>query len=46
VLLSASASDIHTVVVDGAVVVTGGRHRLGDVGSLLQDAIAPLWEDA
>ena len=46
VLLSASAPDVHTVVVDGAVVVTEGRHRLGDVGSLLQDAIAPLWEDA
>jgi hypothetical protein len=33
------------VLVDGRVVVTGGRHVLGDVGALLQAAIAPLWED-
>jgi formiminoglutamate deiminase len=45
VLLTATASDVHTVVVDGRVVVTEGRHRLGDVGALLQDAIRPLWED-
>jgi formiminoglutamate deiminase len=46
VLLTATASDVDTVVVDGCLVVTGGRHRLGDVGALLRDAIAPLWEDA
>ncbi len=46
VVLTATASDVDTVVVDGQVVVTGGRHRLGDVGALLQDAIDPLWEDA
>jgi formiminoglutamate deiminase len=46
VVLTATAADVDTVVVDGKVVVTGGRHRLGDVGALLRDAIAPLWEDA
>ena len=46
VLMTATAADVHTVVVDGATVVTGGRHGLGDVGALLQDAIGPLWEDA
>ena len=46
VLLSATAADIDTVVVDGAVVVEGGQHRLGDVGRLLHDAITPLWKDA
>ncbi len=45
ILLAATASDVDTVVVDGRVVVDGGRHRLGDVGTLLHDAIAPLWED-
>ena len=32
-----------TVLVDGRPVVSGGRHRLGDVGALLAEAIAPLW---
>ena len=45
VVLAASAADVDTVVVDGRVVVSGGRHVLGDVGALLQAAIAPLWED-
>lgn len=45
VLLSATAADVDTVVVDGAVVVRGGRHRLGDVGHLLHEAITPLWRD-
>jgi formiminoglutamate deiminase len=46
IVLAASGADVDTVVVDGRVVVTGGRHVLGDVGGLLQAAIAPLWEDA
>lgn len=46
VLLSASAPDVDTVVVDGRTVVAGGRHVLGDVGALLHDSIAPLWRDA
>ena len=43
VLMSATAADVDTVIVDGRTVVAGGRHRLGDVGSLLHKAIAPLW---
>jgi formiminoglutamate deiminase len=46
VLMAASAADVHTVVIDGRVVVSGGRHVLGDVGRLLADAVEPLWEDA
>ncbi|TAM92810.1 MAG: formimidoylglutamate deiminase [Jatrophihabitans sp.] len=43
ILLTATACDIDTVVVDGRVVVESGRHRLGDVGRLLGEAIEPLW---
>lgn len=43
VLLSATAADIDTVVVDGRTIVTGGHHRLGDVPRLLQEAVLPLW---
>jgi formiminoglutamate deiminase len=43
IMLSASAADVDTVIVDGRAVVTGGQHILGDVGTLLQKAIAPLW---
>jgi formiminoglutamate deiminase len=46
VLLTASAVDVDTVVIDGEVVVSGGRHRLGDVAQLLADAIMPLWAAA
>lgn len=45
-LLTASAADVDTVVVDGTEIVRDGRHRLGDVAALLHDAIAPLWADA
>lgn len=44
ILMSATAADVDTVVVDGRAVVAGGQHVLGDVGVLLQRAIAPLWE--
>ncbi len=44
VVLAATASDVDTVLVDGRVVVSQGRHLLGDVASLLADAIAPLWD--
>jgi formiminoglutamate deiminase len=40
---TASAADVDTVVVDGAVVVSKGQHRLGDVARLLAESIAPLW---
>jgi hypothetical protein len=42
--MAATAGDVHTVVVDGRVVVSDGQHVLGDVGRLLADAIGPLWE--
>ena len=44
VALAAGAADVHTVVVDGRVVVSDGQHVLGDVGRLLAAAIGPLWE--
>lgn len=44
-LMSATAADVRTVISDGVEIVTDGRHRLGDVGTLLVDAISPLWED-
>ena len=46
VVMAAGAADVHTVVVDGRVVVSDGHHVLGDVGRLLSAAIEPLWEDA
>jgi formiminoglutamate deiminase len=42
-VLAATASDVDTVIIDGNLVVEHGRHRLGDVGRLLTDAIAGLW---
>jgi cytosine/adenosine deaminase-related metal-dependent hydrolase len=44
IMMSASGADVDTVIVDGATVVSGGQHRLGNVGVLLQKAIQPLWE--
>jgi len=46
ILMSATAADVDTVIVDGRAVVTGGRHLLGDVGALLHRAIGPLWESS
>ncbi|MGK5110711.1 MULTISPECIES: formimidoylglutamate deiminase [unclassified Geodermatophilus] len=45
-VMAAGGADVHTVVVDGRVVVEEGRHVLGDVGHLLAAAIDPLWDDA
>ena len=42
IVLAATAADVDTVVIDGEVVVSGGRHRLGDVGALLHNAIGVL----
>ncbi|QDP97770.1 formimidoylglutamate deiminase [Microlunatus elymi] len=42
-IMAATASDVHTVITGGMVVVDDHRHRLGDVGRLLADAIEPLW---
>jgi formiminoglutamate deiminase len=41
-VMAAGAPDVHTVVVDGRVVVADGQHVLGDVGRLLTAAIEPL----
>ena len=46
IILSAGGADVDTVIVDGTVVVTGGQHQLGNVGTLLQQAIQPLWESS
>jgi len=44
ILMSATAADVDTVMVEGRTVVAGGRHLLlSDVGSLLHEAIDPLW---
>ncbi|MBC9955632.1 formimidoylglutamate deiminase [Yimella sp. cx-51] len=46
IAFSATAADVHAVVTSGEQIVSDGQHRLGDVGRLLTDAIAPFWEDA
>jgi formiminoglutamate deiminase len=43
VLLAASAPDVTDVVVGGRRVVQEGRHALGDVGLLLQQAVGEAW---
>jgi formiminoglutamate deiminase len=42
VLYSATGSDVSDVVVGGDHVVSEGRHRLGDVGTLLSEAISEV----
>lgn len=44
--MAGSAADVHSVVVDGRVLVSEGQHQLGDVGRLPADAVEPLWRDA
>jgi formiminoglutamate deiminase len=44
-VLVAGAEDVHTVVVDGRVVVADGHHVRCDVARLLADAIGPLREE-
>jgi cytosine/adenosine deaminase-related metal-dependent hydrolase len=39
VVFAATNADVDTVVVGGRAVVQSGRHLLGDVGSLLGDAV-------
>ncbi|MDP9093205.1 MAG: formimidoylglutamate deiminase [Actinomycetota bacterium] len=41
-VFTASASDVDTVVVDGRMIVQGGRHMLGDIGTMLAAAIEAL----
>ncbi|MGX7680000.1 formimidoylglutamate deiminase [Jatrophihabitans sp. DSM 45814] len=43
VLMSATAADIDSVIVDGRLVVSAGTHLLVDVGARLQEAITPIW---
>ena len=42
VLYAATSADVTDVVVGGEHVVRDGRHRAGDVGRLLADAIATV----
>ncbi|MGP3954663.1 formimidoylglutamate deiminase [Nonomuraea sp. 3N208] len=42
VVFAATAADVHSVVSGGRRVVENGRHVLGDVGSLLAEAIGAL----
>lgn len=44
IVFAAGAPDVDTVVIDGQVVVQGGRHRLGDVGTMLVEAIGAAWQ--
>jgi formiminoglutamate deiminase len=44
-IYAATAADVDTVIVDGRPVVTGGRHVLGNIGQLLDDAIEAAWRD-
>jgi len=44
IVLTGSAPDVDTVVVECQTVVSGGVHVLGDVASLLRGAIEPLWD--
>ena len=41
-IYAASVADVRTVLVDGRLVVSGGRHRLGDIGHRLTAATAAL----
>jgi cytosine/adenosine deaminase-related metal-dependent hydrolase len=43
-MLVATAADVHTVVSSGQIVARDGRHRIGDVGRLLAEAIEELWQ--
>jgi formiminoglutamate deiminase len=45
VIFAAGAADVTDVVVDGRRVVLDGVHRLGDVGQLLDEAIAAVHEE-
>jgi formiminoglutamate deiminase len=42
IVYAATGSDLTTVVVGGQPVVSDGRHRLGDIGRLLADAVSEL----
>jgi formiminoglutamate deiminase len=42
VIMSGTAGDVDTVLVNGREIVSNGVHALGDVGALLSAAVAPL----
>jgi formiminoglutamate deiminase len=42
VLYAATAADVDTVIMGGTPVVEAGRHRLGDIGAMLAEAIGTL----
>jgi formiminoglutamate deiminase len=44
VVMVATSADVDTVMVGGRTVVAAGRHMLGDVAGLLEQAIRPIWE--
>jgi cytosine/adenosine deaminase-related metal-dependent hydrolase len=44
ILLTAFAADVDTVVVDGRVVVAGGRHGSFDVAQELHSSIQAVWD--
>ncbi|MGN8244404.1 formimidoylglutamate deiminase [Cellulomonas soli] len=46
IVLVAGSSDVDTVISGGAVVVSGGVHRLGDVGRLMGQAVDAAWSAA
>ncbi|MEU8247638.1 formimidoylglutamate deiminase [Nonomuraea sp. NPDC048916] len=41
-VFAATAADVHSVISGGRRVVTDGRHRLGDIGALLGEAIGRM----
>ena len=45
IVYAATGSDVTTVVVGGQPVVSDGRHRLGDIGRLLADAVSELADE-
>lgn len=46
IVLSATAADVDTVVVDGEVVVSGARHRHMDVAQELDIVLRSVWRDS
>ncbi|NUP02201.1 MAG: formimidoylglutamate deiminase, partial [Nonomuraea sp.] len=42
VVFAATAADVHSVISGGRRVVAEGRHELGDVGSMLAEAIGKV----
>jgi formiminoglutamate deiminase len=43
-VFAATASDVHSVVSGGRVVVSDGQHVVGDVGALLDRSVGAIWK--